>query len=294
MHETEVARGDRVLRVVDAGDPEGSPLVYFHGTPGSRLDLRFADRLAADGGVRLVSFDRPGYGGSTEAPFGLVSVAHDTAAVADALGIGRFATLGQSGGGPFSLAAASVLGDRVTRAGVASGPGPFALVPGAVASLDDNDTTALALLPDDPAGAARGFADGFEPIRELVLDSTAEVIATAFQDLLSSRDQLLMRDPGRIADFAESMREAVRQGCMGGGWDNVAWVGPWEFDPSTIDRPVLLWYGDEDRFADVEHGLWLRDAIPGAAFVLRPGEGHLGFLEHTAEMFSALTAQPVA
>ena len=82
-----------------------------------------------------------------------------------------------------------------------------------------------------------------------------------------------MQDPRRIADFAESMKEAVRQGCMGGGWDNVAWVGPWEFDPSTIDRPVLLWYGDEDRFADVAHGVWLRDAIPGAAFVLRPGEG---------------------
>src|SRR5262245_34277007 len=103
--EHNIARGDRVLRVSETGDPAGKPLFYFHGTPGSRLDVAFAERLATDGGVRMVAFDRPGYGGSTPAAFSLSSVAYDAAAVADALGIDEFATLGQSGGGPFSLAA---------------------------------------------------------------------------------------------------------------------------------------------------------------------------------------------
>ena len=124
----EVDRGGRVLRVRDAGAPSGAVVMYFHGTPGSRLDLGFGEQLAAERGVRLVSFDRPGYGGSSPAPFGLASIAADAHAVADQLGVTRFATLGMSGGGPGALAAATVAGRRVIRAGVASGPGPFQLV----------------------------------------------------------------------------------------------------------------------------------------------------------------------
>jgi pimeloyl-ACP methyl ester carboxylesterase len=64
MREIEVARGGRVLRARDAGDPNGPAVMYFHGTPGSRLDLSFDEQVVADSGTRLVSFDRPGYGGS--------------------------------------------------------------------------------------------------------------------------------------------------------------------------------------------------------------------------------------
>ena len=113
MKETDVVRDGRVLRVRDAGDPLGSVVMYFHGTPGSRMDLSFGEQVAAEHGVRLVSFDRPGYGGSTPASFGLASIARDAQAVADQLGVDHFATLGQSGGGPFALAAAVVLGGRV-------------------------------------------------------------------------------------------------------------------------------------------------------------------------------------
>lgn len=121
MRETEIDRGGRVLRVRDAGDPGGAEVMYFHGTPSSRLDLCFGEQLAAEYGVRLVSFDRPGYGGSTPASFGLASIAADAHAIADELGIARFATLGLSGGGPGALAAAAVPGGRVTQVGIASG-----------------------------------------------------------------------------------------------------------------------------------------------------------------------------
>jgi pimeloyl-ACP methyl ester carboxylesterase len=124
------------------GDPEGSVVMYFHRTPGSRLDLCFGEQLAAERGVRLISFDRPDYGGSTPAPFGLASIAADAPAVADELGVARFATLGMSGGGPAALAAAAVPGGRVIRAGIASGAGPFQLVPGALDELDEADRAA--------------------------------------------------------------------------------------------------------------------------------------------------------
>ena len=288
MAETEVDRGGRTIRVRDTGDPEGRPLIHFHGTPGCRLEVAFADDLAADLGVRLVTFDRPGYGGATPAPFGLVSIAHDAAAVADALGIEQFATLGQSGGGPFSLACAAVLGARVSRAGVASGAGPFQLVPGAVDSLDAGDQAALALLPGDPEGAARAFGSGFEPLAVLFRTAPAADVARGFDELLSTRDKAIMKDETLSQGFAVGMKEALRTGTTGGGWDNVAWVGPWEIDPSAITHPVFLWYGDEDRFCAPEHGFWLRDHIANSTFVLRKGEGHLGLLEHTTAMFTAL------
>jgi pimeloyl-ACP methyl ester carboxylesterase len=288
--ERDVRRGDRTLRVREAGAPSSSTVIYFHGTPGSRLDMAFADQLAADLGVKVVSFDRPGYGGSTPARFSLSSVALDAAAVADALGIGEFATLGQSGGGPFSLASAAVLDGRVTRAGVASGGGPFELVPGAMAALDEGDRAALALLPDDPTGAAAAFAAGFEGFAEMFAKSTPLEVASGFGPMLSARDRQILLETELAVAIGTSMKESLQQGCSGGGWDNVSWVGPWDVDPTTIDCPVLLWYGDEDRFCSPAHGVWLRQNLRHATLTLRAGEGHLGFIEHTAEMLSSLTA----
>ena len=75
--ERELAIEGRTVLARVAGDPAGFPVLYFHGTPGSRLDLAYADDLTAAAGVQLISFDRPGYGGSSPGPFGLSSVAHD-------------------------------------------------------------------------------------------------------------------------------------------------------------------------------------------------------------------------
>jgi pimeloyl-ACP methyl ester carboxylesterase len=289
MCESEIDRGGRVLRVRDAGDPGGAAVVYFHGTPSSRLELCFGEHLAGERGVRLVSFDRPGYGGSAAAPFGLASIAADAHAIADELGIARFATLGLSGGGPGALAAAAVPGGRVTRVGVASGAGPFQHVPGALGQLDDDDRAAGALLPGDPAGAAAGFAAGFEPLVELVRASDGAGIVSALQDLLSARDRELLGDPRIAAGFIATVREGLRPGTSGAGWDNVSWIGEWDIDLGAVTCPVLLWYGSEDRVGPPAHGLWLSQNLVRARLVLRDGEGHLGIFEHLGEMLDSLT-----
>jgi pimeloyl-ACP methyl ester carboxylesterase len=288
MREIEIDRGDRVLRVREAGDPDGPAVIYFHGTPGSRLDLGFGEHIAGEQGIRLLSFDRPGYGGSTAAPFGLASIAADAHAVADGLDVARFATLGMSGGGPGALAAATVPGGRVIRVGVASGAGPFQLVPGALDGLDDDDRAAVALLPADPAAAAAGFAAGFEPLVDMVAPGGPGP-AAAFADLLSPRDSELMEDPRLVSALAATMREALRTGTSGGGWDNVSWIGPWDVDLRTIRCPVLLWCGTDDRFAPPAHGRWLAENLPDARLVMRQGEGHFGIMEHLGEMLDALT-----
>jgi pimeloyl-ACP methyl ester carboxylesterase len=288
MRELEVDRGDRVLRVREAGDPDGPVVIYFHGTPGSRLDLSSDEHIAAGQGVRLVTFDRPGYGGSTVAPFGLASIAADAHAVADRLGVARFATLGMSGGGPGALAAATVPGGRVVRVGIASGAGPFQLVPGALDQLDDGDRAAVSSLPGDAAAAAAGFAAGFEPLIGMFAPGGPGP-AAAFGDLLSPRDSELMEDPHLVAALTATIREGLRPGTSGGGWDNVSWVGPWDVDLSAIRCPVLLWYGTEDRMAPPAHGRWLAGNLPDARLVLREGEGHFGIMEHLGEMLDALT-----
>jgi pimeloyl-ACP methyl ester carboxylesterase len=277
----------RTWAVRQSGVPDGRPLVYFHGTPSSRLEPAFADQTAATLGVRIVSFDRPGYGGSSPARFSLASVAADTGRIADALGIDRFATTGQSGGGPFSLACAAVLGERVTRAGVTSGAGPFAEVPELMDELDDNDTAAVALLPDQVA-SARQFAVGFEPFRGLGAADDATIV-DGFRQMCSSHDGVLLDDPGIAGALVAGMRISLAQGCEGAGWDNVAWVGPWDVDLDDVRRPVHLWYGDDDPFCPALVGPWLAAHLPEATLVLREGEGHLGVMEHLEEVLVTLT-----
>jgi pimeloyl-ACP methyl ester carboxylesterase len=288
MREMEIDRGGRVLRVRDAGDRDGAVVVYVHGSLTSRLDVAFGDELAAGRGVRLVSFDRPGYGGSTPAPFGLASIGADVHAIADGLGVAQFAVLGVSGGGPGALAAAAVPGGRVVRVGIAPGTVPFGLLAGAPDDLDDNDRAALALLPGDPAAAAAAFAAGFEPLVELSRKPGNSGLLAAFEDVFSSRDQELLKDQRVAATWADSLREGLRQGTSGAGWDYVSFFGEIDIDLSAVRCPVLMWYGTDDRLVPLARGVWLAGCLPGARLVVRDGEGHLGLFEHLGEMLDAL------
>jgi pimeloyl-ACP methyl ester carboxylesterase len=285
--ERELAIEGRTVQVRIAGDPEGFPVVYFHGTPGSRLDLAFGDDLTAASGVRLISFDRPGYGGSSAGPFGLSGVAHNALELADQLGVERFATLGVSGGGPFALATGAIGGARVTRIGIASGAGPFQEVPGALESLSEIDARAAALLPDNPTEAAVIFASYFEPILAAVRQGD-DAVRAGFEAVLSARDRELFADPLLGGLFIASIREGLRHGAEGAAWDNVSWVGEWDFDVAAVQQPVLLWYGDEDLMAPPAHARWLEGHLALASLVMRSGEGHLGIFEHLSEMLLAL------
>jgi len=130
--ELDVQVGGVTLRVREAGVADGAPVIHFHGTPGSRLEMAWADEVVAAAGVRMISFDRPGYGASARAPFSLGSVARMALQVAGQLGLERFWTTGWSGGGPFALATAAIAAERVQAVGVIAGAGPFQLVPGAL------------------------------------------------------------------------------------------------------------------------------------------------------------------
>ena len=85
------------------------------------------------------------------------------------------------------------------------------------------------------------------------------------------------------------MREAMRQGVVACGWDNVAWIGAWDIDPTTVECPVLLWYGTEDRMSEPIHAHWFEENLPAARLTMREGEGHLQPFTHLAEILADLT-----
>jgi pimeloyl-ACP methyl ester carboxylesterase len=281
-----VTINDVTLGVRESGTPGRSPVLHFHGTPGSRLELAWGDDEVAQAGVHLVSFDRPGYGQSTQVPFSLSSVAHLAIALADRLGWDRFAALSWSGGGPFALATAAAAPGRVSAVGVISGAGPFQEIPGALDSLDGGDAQGAALSTSDRDAAAAAFAGTFAGLTALT--DEAELLA-AFDPVLSERDKRVLAQPPFTTAILRDMQEAFRQGSLGGGWDNVSWVGPWDFALDSVQCPVLLWYGDEDLMAPPSVGSWLAEHLANASLTMRQGYGHLAALEHLPEMLDQLT-----
>lgn len=214
------------LAYLEVGDPEGSPVIYHHGTPGSRLEHHPDDRVYLDRGIRWIAYDRPGYGRSGREPGRQVASAATYAeALADHLGLERFGLMDVSGGGPHTLACAALLPGRVTRAAVLVGAAP-------------SDDPAFDFFEDmaevnlEELGAA---VEGEEAITAL-LDPQVETIRSEPDELLDALaselpapDQAMLARPEVRAIVRDSFVESVRQGS--GGWvdDDLAFAKAWGF-----------------------------------------------------------------
>jgi pimeloyl-ACP methyl ester carboxylesterase len=274
-----VSWGGRELAVQEWGDPAGRPVFYLHGTPSSRLE-RCVDSGALDRlGVRLITYDRAGYGQSAAHPDRVVAdVAGDVAAIADALGARSFAVFGASGGGPHALACAALLSDRVDRAAALASVAPY----GKDGLAEADWMAGMSQLNVDEFGAALAGRPALEAFLKPQVDTMhadpgglLEILLTA----LPAVDAAVLGRPDVAAMFAESSAESVRAG--GHGWidDDLAFTRPWGFDPADITIPVQIWHGDLDVLVPVAHSVWLADRIPGATFTRDPGAGHLGALD---------------
>ncbi|MGB6455087.1 MAG: alpha/beta hydrolase [Streptosporangiaceae bacterium] len=262
----------RTLRVDHADVPAGFPVLVHAGSPGSRRMLGSAVELAATGfGLRLISYDRPGYGDSPAAPGRRVAdAAADAAAIAAALGLTRLATWGHSGGGPYALACAGLLPDLVVAGCVFASPAPVD-APGLdfVAGWSDGDREEFELFFRQP-----------ELARELRWSRAQQALpalstAAGWLDLFGAQERTADARTRELASYLALVQQDTL--CRGDeGWweDNVALLSPWGFDPAAISVPVQLWHGERDAAVPPAHGHWLASRIPGADVHLLPGDDH--------------------
>ena len=267
------ARDGRALAVYEDGDPNGTAVIVHHGTPASGLLYRVWVALAREQGIRLIGYDRPGYGGSTRhAGRNVGDCAGDVEAIADALGLERFATWGVSGGGPHALACAALCGDRLAAAASLASVAPCE-ADGLdwVADMGESNIEEFgAMLEGEPA--LRRF---LERDAEEMRTAQASDIVALFETLLGPADRAVLSD-----ELANELLQGGAHGLTDGvdGWldDDFAFFRPWGFDVATIDRPVLLLHGADDRFVPIAHGRWLAERVPGVESRLTGDEdGHL-------------------
>jgi pimeloyl-ACP methyl ester carboxylesterase len=269
------AKDGRELRIVQAGAADGLAVLVHNGTPMSRLLFRPCVEDAEQRGIRLIGYDRPGYGGSTPHPGRNVADASaDVAAIADALDIDRLATWGISGGGPHALACAALLPERVVAAASLASVAPYP-----AEGLDWFAGMGEANVAE--FGLTLEGRDALEPFlrheRDAMLAAGPAGLAEAMRTLLSPADHAVFT--GETADY---MFEAFRAGNEErlDGWldDDLAFAKPWGFELEQIDVPVLLWQGAEDRFVPFAHGEWLARRIPAVDARLSRDDGHLTLL----------------
>ena len=261
--------------MLEGGDPHGVPVFHLHGTPGCRSQYPpFSSRAAAEG-IRCISFDRPGYGGSTPAPGRrVVDVARDVALIADDLGLDRFGVLGFSGGGAPALACAAVLPERVVASVSMAGMAPY---PSDgldwFAGMAPSQAADYHLLLRDPAA----WEQELRASRERSLSWTMEQFRTAYAAPLSEEDRSALTEEWIAYRFA-CVPETWASGHEGARDDALAQVKPWGCDLGRIEVPVQIWHGGRDRLVPFGHGQWIAAHSPGAEAHLEPEEGHLSII----------------
>jgi pimeloyl-ACP methyl ester carboxylesterase len=276
----------RQLAVRESGNPDGYPVVYLHGTPGSRVGPFPRAQVLYELGVRLISFDRPGYGRSDRLLSRLVrDVVPDVQAIVDQLGVEQFAVLGRSGGGPHALACAALMPRRVTRAGVLVSLAPWEAKGldwfAGMAESNVHEYTAAALAPESL------IAELMQTAARIKADPTSHVSALGPE--MPEADRRVVADVGIRALLAKNFAEALRDSAAGWIDDALAFCAPWGFDLADITVPVLLWHGENDVFSPAAHARWLARQIPSAELWVRPGAAHFGALEVVPDVLSWLT-----
>lgn len=277
MRTLDIALPDgRTLHAYDSA-PEGGDerlvVAWHHGTPNIGLPPEPLFPISEVLGIRWISHDRPGYGGSSPLPGRTIaSAAADTAAVADALGVGQFAVMGHSGGGSHALASAALLGSRVLGALTVSALAPF----------DADGLDWYAGMADATAASLRAAAAGREAKERHEATAEADDPGFVAADLAALGAEwgwfgrvvgpALAAGPGPVID------------------DDLAYVASWGFDPADVLAPTIILHGGDDRIAPSAHGTWLAARVPGAELWLRPRDGHISVLRSAPEALERLVS----
>ncbi len=284
----------RRLGYAEFGNRNGPAVFHFHGLPGSRLEGQLLANAAADLGVHLIAVDRPGMGLSDFLPDRRIrDWPRDVAALANALGIGKFCVEGFSGGGPYAAASAVSLPDRVVACGIISGAGPRGIELGGQYPLRQVPSASqLRKMADSASRAWSAFAGGCRDIAS-ALHFVEEGLEHIFP---GGPDAALGRDPRVQAIFAADFCEAFQQGIDGETREDILRNTAWEFSLAEISPqvPVFLWHGEQDANVPVCVGRAVAHMIPHCHATFYPTEGHISVpYFHAEEILRALTLNKI-
>lgn len=278
----------RHIGFAEFGVPDGRPVLWFHGTPGAKRQIPpHARDLAVERGVRLIGIERPGTGRSTSHRYdALIEYADDIAELADHLGFERFGVVGLSGGGPYVLACAAALPDRVVCGAVLGGIAP---------------TRGDEAIDGGAINLATRFSGPFEFVHApfgTVLSTLVRLLqpvsSQAFDLYMKTApegDQRVFERPEMKEMFLDDLALASETGIRALVYDVLVFTKPWGFALKDIEVPVHFWHGDADNLVPLEHAEHQAGLVPLSSLTVRPGESHLGGLDAAEEILETILAE---
>jgi pimeloyl-ACP methyl ester carboxylesterase len=284
--EGNVAVGDdRQLGFAEFGDPQGRAIFWLHGTPGARRQIPIEARAYAERKhIRLIGVDRPGIGSSTPHQYpNVLAFADDLRTIADVLGINRMAVIGLSGGGPYTLACAAAMPDRVVVAGVLGGVAPTVGeegIGGGLMGFGSKVAPALPVVGLPLRLAAVGLIQAIRPIAPLALKAYAMISPEG--------DRRLLERPEFGAMFLDDLLNGSRKQLSAPFADVAVFAKDWGFRLDEVKVPVRWWHGDKDHIVPFAHGQHVVARLPDAELFTLPGESHLGGLGVAEEILGSM------
>jgi pimeloyl-ACP methyl ester carboxylesterase len=284
-------RDGRRLAYSEYGDPKGMPVIYCHGFPGSRLEALLIDQQACEYNLRVIAPDRNGLGLSDPKPGRrLLDWALDVEALVDIMGIDRFFLIGISGGGPYAIACAYRLADRVDGFTLVCPLGPLDQ-PGLLNAMRWPAQINFRSMKMTPWLSRFVFRFGLIPLAQL----SPQWIYQAMLSIAPRQDSTVLSLPPIRAAITASLSEAVRQGADGVLKEMAIYTRPWGFDLSGITLPVQLWHGTADEIVPLLHALTLAERLPNCTTHFLEGEGHFSLpIEKMSEILDQLITSRAA
>ncbi|MDL9945606.1 alpha/beta hydrolase [Gordonia sp. ABSL11-1] len=282
-----VGDGRRRIGFAEFGSATGRALFWLHGTPGARRQIPTEARaFATEAGVRIVGLDRPGVGSSTPHSYrNVYEFADDLGTVADSLGIDEFAVIGLSGGGPYALAVAHALRNRVVAAGILGGVAPT-------------------VGPDAIGGGAMRLGRRAAPVLQVAGDPIGKVVSSVlsvarpvadpaiavYGRLSPQGDRELLSRPEFRAMFLDDLLHGGSRRMSAPFADIVVFSREWGFRVPEVGVPVRWWHGDRDHIIPYSHGEHMVSLLPDAKMFTMHGESHLGALGMSVDIITELLA----
>lgn len=275
----------RRIGYAEYGDPAGAPVLALHGTPGSRLMFSLSEDLARERRLCMIALDRPGYGLSDYCRYEtLRQSADDIAALAEALGLRRFAVLGVSGGGPYAVAAAAAMPAKVLLLALVAPVGP---IRDCRAELNLRNTHKLIFQRLAPApSAARAF---FWSLKQVLRIAPG----LAFRGLklrVTPSDRRVLDSPEVRASLQVAIGEGLRSGVDGAVQDLRLFSEPWRLDLTSIDVPAVMWQGSGDTVVPAAASYWLAEKLPNCRLDVMHGAGHYWVFDQFGLVLDAVAA----